>query len=78
MRAIFGTDVSMPSADRLASTMVADPSSFRRYGFPAIDGCAANTGFGVHQGYSGLSAVCITADDSFGMPCLHFGQPQHW
>jgi hypothetical protein len=35
-------------------------------------------GFGVHQVYSGLSAVCITADDSFGMPCLHFGQPQHW
>ena len=29
--------------------------------------------FGVHQVFSGLSAVCITADDSFGAPCLHFG-----
>jgi hypothetical protein len=28
--------------------------------------------FGVHQTFSGLSAVCITADDSFGVPCLHF------
>ena len=30
--------------------------------------------FGVHQVYPGLSAVCITADDSFGVPCLHFSQ----
>jgi hypothetical protein len=29
--------------------------------------------FGVHQVFSELSAVCITADDSFGAPCLHFG-----
>jgi hypothetical protein len=29
--------------------------------------------FGVHQVFSGQSAVCITADDSFGAPCLHFG-----
>jgi hypothetical protein len=29
--------------------------------------------FGVHQVFSGLSAVCITADDSFGVPCLYFG-----
>ena len=29
--------------------------------------------FGVHQVFSGLSAVCVTADDSFGVPCLHFG-----
>jgi hypothetical protein len=29
--------------------------------------------FGVHQVFSGLSAVCITADDSFGEPCLQFG-----
>ena len=28
--------------------------------------------FGVHQVFPGLSAVCITADDSFGVPCLHF------
>jgi hypothetical protein len=28
--------------------------------------------FGVHQVFSGLSAVCVTADDSFGVPCLHF------
>ncbi|HLN71574.1 MAG TPA: hypothetical protein VK280_30425 [Streptosporangiaceae bacterium] len=31
--------------------------------------------FGVHQAYSGLSAVCVTADDSFGVPCIQFGQP---
>jgi hypothetical protein len=29
--------------------------------------------FGVHQVFSGLSAVCVTADDSFGVPCLRFG-----
>jgi hypothetical protein len=29
--------------------------------------------FGVHQVFAGLSAVCITADESFGVPCLHFG-----
>ena len=29
--------------------------------------------FGVHQVFPGLSAVCITADESFGVPCLHFG-----
>ncbi len=29
--------------------------------------------FGVRQVFSGLSAVCITAEDSFGVPCLHFG-----
>ena len=29
--------------------------------------------FGVHQVFAGLSAVCITADESFGTPCLHFG-----
>ena len=28
--------------------------------------------FGVHQVFSGLTAVCITASDSFGVPCLHF------
>jgi hypothetical protein len=28
--------------------------------------------FGVHQSYPGLSAVCVTADDSFGVPCIHF------
>jgi hypothetical protein len=30
--------------------------------------------FGVHQAYSGLSAVCLTADDSFGVPCIRFSQ----
>jgi hypothetical protein len=25
--------------------------------------------FGVHQAYQGLTAVCLTADDSFGMAC---------
>jgi hypothetical protein len=30
--------------------------------------------FGVHQAYSGLSAVCVTADDSFGVSCIPFGQ----
>jgi len=29
--------------------------------------------FGVHQAFPGLSAVCVTADDSFGMPCIDFG-----
>jgi hypothetical protein len=29
--------------------------------------------FGVHQIFPGLSAVCVTASDSFGAPCLHFG-----
>jgi hypothetical protein len=28
--------------------------------------------FGVHQVFPGLTAVCITASDSFGVPCLHF------
>ncbi|MGH3236289.1 MAG: hypothetical protein ACRDOH_24145 [Streptosporangiaceae bacterium] len=32
--------------------------------------------FGVHQAYAGLSAVCVTADDSFGAPCITFGQSQ--
>jgi hypothetical protein len=30
--------------------------------------------FGIHQAFSGLSAVCITATDSFGTSCIHFGQ----
>jgi hypothetical protein len=30
-------------------------------------------GFGVHRVFSGLTAVCLTADDSFGMSCVHFG-----
>ena len=29
--------------------------------------------FGVHQVFTGLSAVCVTADDTFAVPCLHFG-----
>ena len=29
--------------------------------------------FGVHQVFPGLTAVCLTASDSFGAPCLHFG-----
>jgi hypothetical protein len=29
--------------------------------------------FGVHQVYAGLSAVCLTADDSFGVSCIDFG-----
>jgi hypothetical protein len=29
--------------------------------------------FGVRQVFPGRSAVCITADESFGVPCLHFG-----
>jgi len=28
--------------------------------------------FGVHQAYTGLSAVCVTADDAFGVPCIRF------
>jgi len=33
-------------------------------------------GFGVHQVISGLSQVCITADDSFGVSCIDIGQSQ--
>jgi len=29
--------------------------------------------FGVHQVFPGLSAVCVTASDSFGTPCIDFG-----
>ena len=32
-------------------------------------------GFGVHQAYQGLSAVCVTATESFGMSCVHFSGP---
>jgi len=32
-------------------------------------------GFGVHQAYQGLSAVCVTATQSFGMSCVHFSGP---
>jgi hypothetical protein len=31
--------------------------------------------FGVHQAYQGLTAVCLTADESFGTPCIEFVQP---
>jgi hypothetical protein len=31
--------------------------------------------FGVHQAYQGLTAVCLTADESFGSPCIEFVQP---
>ncbi len=30
--------------------------------------------FGVHQAFSGLQAVCLSASDSFGIPCIDFGQ----
>jgi len=33
-------------------------------------------GFGVHQVFPGLSRVCITADDSFGVSCIDIGQSQ--
>jgi hypothetical protein len=33
-------------------------------------------GFGVHQVFSGLSRVCITAGDSFGVSCIEIGQSQ--
>lgn len=32
--------------------------------------------FHVRQPYLGLTAVCLTADESFGMACLHFTPPQ--
>jgi len=32
-------------------------------------------GFGVHQAYLGLSAVCVTATESFGMSCVNFSGP---
>ena len=31
--------------------------------------------FGVHRVFSGLSAVCLTATESFGMSCLPFTPP---
>jgi hypothetical protein len=34
-------------------------------------------GFGVHQAYQGLSAVCVTATESFGTSCVHFSGPAH-
>jgi hypothetical protein len=32
-------------------------------------------GFGVHQAYQGLSAVCVTATESFGTSCVQFSAP---
>jgi hypothetical protein len=32
-------------------------------------------GFGVHQAYQGLSAVCVTATETFAMSCVHFSGP---
>ena len=32
-------------------------------------------GFGVHQAYQGLSALCMTATESFGMSCVRFSGP---
>ena len=29
-------------------------------------------GFGIHRVFTGLTAVCLTADESFGMSCVHF------
>jgi hypothetical protein len=29
--------------------------------------------FRIRHAFPGLSAVCITADDSFGASCIHFG-----
>lgn len=30
--------------------------------------------FGVHQAFTGLQAVCLSATDAFGIPCVQFGQ----
>ena len=30
-------------------------------------------GFGVHQNYQGLEAVCVSATESFGMSCVNIG-----
>jgi hypothetical protein len=32
--------------------------------------------FRIRHAYVGLSAVCVTADDSFGAPCIHFTHPR--
>ena len=32
-------------------------------------------GFGVHQAYQDLSAVCVTATESFGISCVNFSGP---
>lgn len=29
-------------------------------------------GFGLHRVFTGLTAVCLAADESFGMSCVHF------
>jgi hypothetical protein len=31
-------------------------------------------GFGVHQVFQGLSAVCVTANGAFGVACIDFGR----
>ena len=33
-------------------------------------------GFGVHQAYQGLSAVCVTATESCGTSCVQFSAPE--
>jgi hypothetical protein len=30
-------------------------------------------GFRIRQPFAGLTAVCLTADDTFGTSCVHFG-----
>jgi len=32
-------------------------------------------GFGVHRSFRDLSAVCVTATESFGMSCVPFSAP---
>jgi hypothetical protein len=32
-------------------------------------------GFGVHRSFQDLSAVCVTATESFGTACVHFSGP---
>jgi hypothetical protein len=32
-------------------------------------------GFGVHRSFQDLSAVCVTATESFGMSCVQSGAP---
>ena len=32
-------------------------------------------GFGVHRSFQDLSAVCVTATESFGMSCVQFSAP---
>ncbi len=57
-------DASHPGGQVVARQRFTLPRGFWFWSFP------------VHQSYPGLRAVCITADDAFGAPCIDFGRQQ--